>query len=230
MGGGAISVPPPPFPVVVQCSSAPILRWGGQGLLALMWVWGRGAVSPVPYLRVGGGGVGMLCAPPSRGRTPAIPIPYGQTLLAPWLGAALYLWGSSSRIPGVGGGVSTHPCAPHCDPQPPPPQGQNPFELSFEQPPRLQPEFDFDCPPRPGKHQPTAVGWLGWEGGAVFYRAETPLPPPPQTCPPANPSTSPTPRSAPRRRSAAEPPTASRGALKVRGVGLGSGCMGRSLR
>uniref|UniRef100_A0A8V1AB15 MAPK interacting serine/threonine kinase 2 n=1 Tax=Gallus gallus TaxID=9031 RepID=A0A8V1AB15_CHICK len=27
--------------------------------------------------------------------------------------------------------------------------GQNPFELSFEQPPRLQPEFDFDCPPRP---------------------------------------------------------------------------------
>lgn len=27
--------------------------------------------------------------------------------------------------------------------------GQNPFELSFEQPPRLQPKFDFDCPPRP---------------------------------------------------------------------------------
>uniref|UniRef100_A0A8V1ADT9 non-specific serine/threonine protein kinase n=1 Tax=Gallus gallus TaxID=9031 RepID=A0A8V1ADT9_CHICK len=31
--------------------------------------------------------------------------------------------------------------------------GQNPFELSFEQPPRLQPEFDFDCPPRPDVYQ-----------------------------------------------------------------------------
>lgn len=224
---------PPPFPVVVQCSSAPILRWGGQGLLALMWVWGRGAVSPVPYLRVGGGGRDALCPPPSRGRTPAIPIPYGQTLLAPWLGAALYLWGSSSRIPGVwgGGGVSTHPCAPHCDPQPPPPpRAKTPLSCRSSSPPACSPNLTSTAHPVPVSINPQQWGGWGGRGGPCFIGLKPPCPPPPQTCPPANPSTSPTPRSAPRRRSAAEPPTASRGALKVRGVGLGSGCMGRSLR
>uniref|UniRef100_A0A8C9L9W4 Uncharacterized protein n=1 Tax=Pavo cristatus TaxID=9049 RepID=A0A8C9L9W4_PAVCR len=74
----------------------------------------------------------------------------------------------------MGGGYPSY--VPRCAPQHPP-QGQNPFELSFEQPPRLQPEFDFDCPPRPGKHRPTAVGWLGW-GGRVPIGLNPPLPPP----------------------------------------------------
>ena len=187
-GGGYSCSPPSLSPRSGAVLLCPDPALGCRGLLALLWVWGCGAVCPLPYPRVWGGGEAgggreegqdALCPLSLGGGDPSSPIPCGQTLLAPWIGAAPHLQGSSSgHIPGVwGGGEFIQPYGPHS--APPPPQGQNPFELSFEQPPRLQPEFDFDCPPRPGKHCPMAVGWLGWGGCVpIGLNPNPPCPPP----------------------------------------------------
>ena len=134
------------------------------------------------------------------------------------------------------------------------PQGQNPFDLEFDQSNHLEPVFNFECPPRPGE---LGVLWVPSRGAAsqggllpsqtpgcwpfAFPRRLWGLPQgwrcwgsvgrtgvthaggfaPAQTCLQVNPSISPTPRKGTRRRSVAEPLTASPAGLKVSGAAGG---------
>ena len=179
VGGGAISVPPPPFPRSGAVLLCPNPALGGSGPVGFDVGLGSRGCEPCAIPQGwGGGGSGCSVPPPHRGAGPQqSPSHMGRPSSPHGLGL-LCTYGAAAAVSpgcGVGGGVSTHPCAPHCDPQPPPaPRAKTPLSCRSSSPPACSLNLTSTAHPVPVSINPQQWGGWGGRGGGWFVGVKTP--------------------------------------------------------